>query len=317
METFCTIITSDYLPKALVLYKSLWEYNKNVTLQVLVADNNPVPAISSAFTGINIIDLNSLSANPLLKRIYEKYAYPYIDHFRWALKPILLSYLIERFNKVVYVDCDIFFANNYAFIFNELDTSPILLTPHWQNINPLSDESSFVSTFTEGIFNAGFIGANKNSVEALNWWAQACHFKMGTFHNIGIQDDQKYLDIFPVFFENTKILRHKGCNVAAWNTQECKRTLVNGNVLINKEFPIIFIHFNDMLIKQVLKGHDPLLAPFLNNYKKMFEIEGFSLFSYTEGINYYLNSSALTQLKWKLRVRSRIKSFFYRLAERI
>jgi hypothetical protein len=317
MNTFCTIITADYLPKAIVLYKSLKVYDENVLLEVLIVDEHNSSSLAPVPEGIHIVSVKNLSGNPLLDSIYERYAHPYIDHFRWALKPLFLSYLIERFDKVIYVDCDIYFTNDYTFLLRELDQSSVLLTPHWHSIDPVKNERSFIATFTEGIFNAGFIAVNKHSTDALQWWLHACHFKMGSFANIGIQDDQKYLDIFPVFFEGTKIIQHKGCNVAAWNTENCRRTLINGNVLINDEFPIIFIHFNDMLIKQILRGHDPLLVPFLDQYVKLFEAEGFSLSSFTKEINYYLTASAIKKLKWKLKTRARIKSLLYKLAQRV
>jgi hypothetical protein len=316
MQCFCTIITADYFPKAIVLYKSLQEHNKNITLQILIADTNTVTSASRILPGITKTDLTSFATDPFFKSIYEKYAHTDIDSFRWALKPLFLRHLLEKkFNKVIYIDCDIFFTNNFDFLFDELETSSVLLTPHWQTINPLINETAFLSTFTNGIFNAGFIGVNKNGIPALNWWAEACHFKMGAFNSIGIQDDQKYLDIFPVFFEKTKILRHKGCNVAAWNTQECKRTLINGQVLINDEFPVIFIHFNDMLINQILKGHDKLLIPFFDQYTGLFEKEGFSLFTFTKEVKKYAEPSLVIKLKWNLKLRTRLKRFFYRIAE--
>ncbi|MES1219866.1 MAG: hypothetical protein ABUT20_30475 [Bacteroidota bacterium] len=318
MQTFCTIITADHFPKAVVLFKSLKEFNDEMTLQVLVADDGNILPGNAALGGIKMITLNNLSGNSQFEGLYKKYAHINIDQFRWALKPLLLRHLIETgFNKVIFVDCDIFFVNKYDFLFDELQNSSVILTPHWQNINPLVNETTFISTFTNGIFNAGFIGVNSESLPALNWWAEACHFKMGALSDLGIQDDQKYLDIFPVYFEKTKILRHKGCNIAPWNNYICKRTLVNGQVLINEEFPIIFIHFNHVLIKEILKGHDNLLLPFLNKYKEMFEQEGFSIETFMKDFSNYAKASPLLRLKWKARVRTRIKRYFFRLAESI
>ncbi len=85
----------------------------------------------------------------------------------------------------------------------------------------------------------------------MRWWANACHFMMGSHVNYGIHDDQKYLDVFPILFETTKIIRHRGCNIGAWNIEESKREIVNGTVLINREFPVIFIHFDGMMIQSI------------------------------------------------------------------
>jgi hypothetical protein len=97
-----------------------------------------------------------------------------------------------------------YFFNDYDFLFEELDESVILLTPHWRNSNTFLGSESFMSLFTHGIFSAGFIGANKGGLSALQWWANACHFMMAPKPEIGIYDDQKYLDVLPVLFKNVK-----------------------------------------------------------------------------------------------------------------
>ena len=74
--------------------------------------------------------------------------------------------------------------------------------------------------------------------------------------------------------EKCYIIRDRGCNVAAWNKQECKRTLVDGKVLINGEHTVKFIHFVPDTIKNILNGKDKLLRPHLRKYlDKMLEIE--------------------------------------------
>src|SRR5262249_10351402 len=138
-NTFCTIITADYYPYAVALYKSLKKYDPSVTLQVLVADNRPVAA-KGDFPGIGLIPVSSLEDYPLVESLYKKYAHINLDLFRWSLKPVFMSYLFgQGFDKVLFTDCDIFFFNNYDFLFEQLDRSDFLLTPHWYNSNPLTD----------------------------------------------------------------------------------------------------------------------------------------------------------------------------------
>jgi len=278
---------------------------KNATDEYLI--NHP---------GIHLYYPENIFNYELVQEIYKKYAHQNIDNFRWALKPVFISYLLDKgFEKVLYTDCDIYFFNDYAFLFTELNTASILLTPHWRNSDPLIDEESFFSLFKDGIFNAGFIGANKNGIPALQWWAKVCHFKMEANPLQGIYDDQRYLDVLPVKFEDVKIIRNRGCNIGAWNEEECKRILVNGVVLINKEYPIIFIHFNNMLMQQILKGHDALLLPYLTEFKESFEINGSHLFDFMKSMDYYLNANIFIRLKWKLLIRTRLKRLLVRLAD--
>ena len=316
MNTFCTIITAGYYPYAVALYKSLLKYNEQATLHVLIADNKGIDKQLVHYPGIKLVTTQELSGDIAIADLYNRYAHINMDFFRWAGKPLFLLHLLQTgYDKVIFLDCDIFFFNDYTFLLTELESSGILLTPHWRTPHPLIDEKSFIALFTNGIFNAGFIGASQKGIPALQWWAGACHFKMGEVPALGIHDDQKYLDILPVLFETVKIVRHRGCNLASWNVNECKRELINGNLLINGEYPIIFIHFSQILANEILRGHDPLLLPYLTNYKIVFEEDGSKLSDFMNELDTHLKAGILKKIKWKLKARTRIKRFFYKLAQ--
>lgn len=317
-NTFCTIITADYYPKALALYSSLQQFERPVQLQVLVADNKPVHQTGPIPEGIVLTTASDLSGYPLVNELYNKYAFADIDSFRWSLKPVFVSYLLEqKFNKVLYLDCDMYFFNDYEFLFSELNDASILLTPNWINSDPLIDKESFFSLFTSGFYSAGFFGANRSGLPALQWWARACHFMMGEHIPHGIRGDQKYLDIFPLKFETAKAIRHRGCNIGAWNYDECKRELVNGTVMINGEFPVIFIHFDDMMVKGILRGHDRLLLPHLEQYQKRFEENGYNLADFIGTIDTHIDASLIKRIKWNVKIKTRIKQALYKLSQKL
>lgn len=316
MQTFCTIITADYFPRALALYESVAKYNAEIELQILVADRKPLPVIADKFLKIKIRTVEELSDFPLVRDLYKKYAHINIDNFRWSMKPVFASWLLENgYDKLLYADCDMFFVNDYNFLFSELDTNTFLLTPHWKTTNPLVDEQSFLSTFTSGIFSAGFFGASKKGLPALRWWANACHFKMMPAIELGVHDDQRYLDLLPVIFEKTKIIRHRGCNIGAWNYEESVRALVDGQIMINEQYPVIFIHFDEMMVSSILKGHDKLLLPYLQQYEEAYRTNGYDLASYIKSLGSLKNVGLLKRTKWNLRFRTRIKEFLYKLAQ--
>jgi hypothetical protein len=317
-NSFCTIITADHYPRVLALYKSIVQFEPGIGLYVLIADNNPLPAEANPPAGITIINASQLSGYSLVDSLYRKYAHIRMDFFRWSLKPVFISYLLENgAEKLLYTDCDMFFFNDYHFLFSELDSSSVLLTPLWRNADPLVGKDSFLALFSSGIFTGGFIGASQQALPAMKWWAEACHFMMGAHPELGIHDDQRYLDILPVYFEGTKVIRHRGCTVGAWHYEECKRELVNGRVLINGEYPIIFIHFEDMLVSQILKGHDKLLLPYLNEYQKVFEDSGYKLQDFIKSVHNYATPGTVKKIKWALRPRTRIKNLLYKLASRL
>jgi len=317
-KTFCTIITADYFPCALALFKSIKKFDPDILLHVLVADNKPLPAGATIPAGMKIMTAQKLSGYSLVDSLYKKYAHIEMDFFRWSLKPVFISYLLEHgFERLLYTDCDMFFFNDYAFLFSELDSSSVLLTPYCLNADPLVNRNSFLALFSSGIFTAGFIGANQKALPAMKWWSEACHFQMGVHPELGIHDDQRYLDIFPVYFEGTKVIRHRGCTVGAWHYEESKRELVNGQLMINGKYPVIFIHFENMLVSQILKGHDRLLLPYLDEYKRVFEESGYKLSDFIKKVDSYAKPGAIKKLKWTLRPRTRLKSFLYKLASRL
>ena len=317
-NTFCTIITADYFPKALALYKSIKRYNQALALHVLIADDKTVSGTIAIPGDLIVVPLAQLQNYSLVSGLTNKYGNRHIDLFRWSLKPVFMHYLLENgFDKVLYMDCDLFFVNDYNFLFADLEDSSILLTPHWKNTDPIVDKDSFYSVFTDGIFNAGFIGASSRAKKALLWWSEACHFSMGYHPEHGIRDDQKYLDVFPVKFEAVKIVRHRGCNVAAWNYEECRREMVNGQLLINGEYPLIFIHFDSMMIQGILRGHDKLLQPYFEAYQKTFNECGIPLSEYIKIIDSHVNPGVFKKVKWKLRIRTRVKRMLRGLADRI
>jgi hypothetical protein len=315
MKTFCTIITADYLPFAKVLHGSLVKNAPDTSLQVLVIDKNDF----ESSINFEIHSIDEVLTSPVAKDIYKKYAHTNTDHFRWALKPVFISYLLQNgFEKVIYTDPDIYFVNNFSFLLDELETNNILLTPHWATLNPLVNEDSLKDVMLGGLYNAGFIGVNKKGTEALNWWAEMCHFKTEDKPELGLFVDQKYLDIFPVQFSGVKIIKHQGCNLASWNIDSCKREIVNGKLLINQQFEPVFIHFNSETIANIFKGYDKLLHPFLDEYLNLLKNEGLD---FQDKKNKNLNTSKyyspFLRLKYKLHLRTRLKRFLFKLAEKL
>jgi hypothetical protein len=295
----------------------LKKFDQEVSLYVLVADDKSLPVHDSE-TGIKILPVSQLRGYPLTEELYNKYAHIRMDFFRWSLKPILMNYLLETgFEKVLFVDCDIFFFKDYRLLFEALNQSAIILTPHWYSISPAINENEFAQLLTSGFFNAGFIGSNRSGLPALQWWANACHYKMSECKAERVYVDQRYLDLFPLLFENVKILPHKGCNLGAGNDEACKRILVENTLLIDGKYPVVFVHFYKSLIEQILKGYDPLLVPYFNEYKAVFEESGVPLQHFMGSLAKQLQPPVMMQLKWKLRIRTRIKAALYNLAHKL
>ncbi len=267
----CTIITADYGHYALNLYDSLRQFDPDITFAIFISKGEFKEDILkkiNANDNIFIIDYNSIDYNELLEKLKDKYLEEFHDAFRWGMKPVLINHLLKKYQKVIYVDSDIYFYNSYNFLFDELEKNNVLLTPHWRSSVPTIEYSNFVHNFRDGLYNAGFVAAAQGAQDAMSWWAKMVLFKCEVNRREGFYVDQRYLDLLPILFDKVKVLKHRGCNVANWNKIECKRTVdENNEVLINNKYPIVFIHFTNTMLTGIYYENDVLLEPFLLKYR--------------------------------------------------
>jgi hypothetical protein len=261
---FCTITTQSHLYKAHALAESINKQPGEPILHILIVDSE---TIGSPQKNCKYWKLSEISLSESARKIIEKYK-SNKDKLRWSLKPVFLKHLLEKqaINSVIYLDNDVFFYSDYRFIFDLLSLHSFLLTPHYYKNDPRSEQNWFEANFRVGLYNAGFIGVNGTAKNTLQWWAECCIYRCEKNSFRGLFDDQKYLDLIPVMEETAFIMRHQGCNVAGWNTELCRREVINNEIRINGKFPIVFIHFNDTTIREVVKGKDKILLPFYREY---------------------------------------------------
>lgn len=268
-KAFCTTITPDYYPYALALIRSIQQFGK-YPFFVHISSGSPSQFNPKEIPPHTVFLFNKdICKEGLGKRIFDKYAHVYMDWFRWSMKPVIMHYILEKklAEKLIFVDSDMYFFNNPQFLFKELDTARFLVTPHWRSSDPEIDTGHFLLLYTNGLYNGGFCGANKDALPILRWWAKACEYFCVDDPFRGLYVDQIHLNLIPVYFEGVKIIRHKGCNIAWWNRYECKRTRgKNGKTVINDTYPIVFIHFTGKTIRCIIEGNDPLLSPYLEKY---------------------------------------------------
>lgn len=272
MEAICTIITGDYGHYALALYDSILKFNASVHFYIFVSEGNLEENIKNEISkrsSISVLRSKDFKDSVLTEKLYDKYAANFHDALRWGMKSILMNYLLNStYERVIYVDCDIHFFSDFSFLFEDLKTYNVLLSPHYRSSNPLIDEENFRLNFLDGIYNGGFVGASKQGMKALKYWGELCLFKCEINRNEGYYVDQRYLDILPTRFNGVGHIKHKGCNVANWNQEDCKRTKQeDSRVLINDKYPIVFIHFTKSFFRGVLNGTDTLLLPYLEEYR--------------------------------------------------
>lgn len=277
-KTVCTISTTSHLAKTKVLYDSVRAFFPDIFFNVLITDNVFEEEKNDSKTNLKYYRLNDISVNNnLAKSIISKYGGSR-DKLRWSLKPVFMNLLLnEGFEKVIYVDNDIYFVNHFDFLFDELNNNNILLSPHWRPDNPFEEPLWFETNFRDGIYNAGFFGANKYAVKSLEWWANACLYKCEKNYRHGLFDDQKYLDMMPVIEPKTRVIHHLGCNIAYWNIKKAIRYNEENELKLPDGNKPVYIHFADCTIAAILSDEDPLLLPILNEYILKLNEKGFNL----------------------------------------
>lgn len=261
---FCTIITRSHLGWALALADSLRQWDSALPFTILITDVDSAEGIDmGGRSNTSIVVLNELMHRPLCRAITTKYA-EQSDELRWSMKPVLMAHLLERYTKVIYGDCDLHFYSDPAWLWKELDTSNVLLSPHWRSAVATVDRPNFDLLYVGGLYNGGFVAASRGGVPALDAWAANCAEVCIKDFTQGQYVDQTHLNLLPVYFDGVQVLKHRGCNVANWNMVECAREAdVDGTVLINGTYPIVFIHFTRSMIDGIVSGVDGLLMPHL------------------------------------------------------
>ena len=263
---YCTVVTPDHIDKSIALHRSLRLHDDAAATFVLVT--GPCPSINEP--GLTTHSLEMLAAaDPIIQAIVAKYA-TMADELRWSLKSAYLRRLIlDDSHPVIYLDCDICFFGSPEPLWHALDGGAVLLTPHWRLRDPDVSIHNFRLNYLDGLFNAGCVGATRGGVSALEWWARACLSACENAREKGLFNDQRYLDLLPVYFDDVVISRHRGCNVADWNRHLVRQRTDEG--IFVDGWPLVFVHFTRNTIAAITSGRDPVLVECLSEYTALLD----------------------------------------------
>ena len=242
----CTSMCSNYLPKAMVLAKSLKESNPEVKMLVCLLERE-IPQIATDFQYFDFVVL----AKDLGFENFDKFIFKHsIVEAATSIKGQLFVYMLNHFldeEKFVYLDPDIKVTGELKELEEALVKKEIVLTPHLchpeDHIDAVMDNE--LCALQHGVFNLGFLGLKKGneSLKFANWWAS--RLNMFCYDDIprGIFTDQKWIDLAPCFFD-LFILKHSGYNAAPWNMSKRKIKIdEEGKYYANNE-PLRFFHFS-------------------------------------------------------------------------
>jgi hypothetical protein len=236
-----TVCNIAYLPKALVLADSLHEHN-HTRLNVILFDKKQDLTPHPETVDITWVEDLGVSEWKQLAFIYD------IIEFSTSLKPHIALKLLEKHARVIFLDPDTAVYSPLDPILKDLETSPVVLTPHYIKPQPDTEGESDLAMMRFGSFNLGFFAVRQGSeaTNFLNWWNRRCIDFCFMESQFGLSTDQKWVSIAPCFFDFLKISFNPGYNAAPWNTFERTLTEKNGDqYMVNTDYPLVFFHFSN------------------------------------------------------------------------
>jgi hypothetical protein len=239
-----TICSTNFMAKALALRESYLTFHPESDFYILIVDRKH-DRFGSLAPDVNILWVEDLGIKD-----FSHYAMKFdILELNTNVKPTILSSLLLHYNKVLYLDPDIYFYGTLQPVFTDLESHSIVITPH--TLTPIMDgkrpaETDFIRF---GTYNLGFVGVSKceEGFKFLEWWSKRC-LEHGFYEpQRGLSTDQKWIDLAPSFFPGLKILRDPGLNVAFWNLHERVVSNRGGIWMVNEECPLRFFHFSSFI----------------------------------------------------------------------
>lgn len=244
---FCTLFDSGYLTRGLSLIESLTRTESNFHLYILTMDENSHNVITKLnIKNVSVISLDSFESAELLSIKASRTKGEYC----WTCTPHLIKYCIDHFDleHCTYLDADTYFFNSPRILLSENPSKSILITNH--NYTPAYDQ-----TVKSGKYCVQFMyfKNDQSGLTALNWWRDKCTEWCYARHEDGKFGDQKYLDDWPVRFNNVHELESRGGCLAPWNIQQfvVGRNLENITERSSSQlYQIGFYHFHDLKVYQ-------------------------------------------------------------------
>lgn len=246
MQEYVTLFDTNYLPRGLVLYRSLARTVPDFRLRVVCLDLETASTLQKLelpwLETIPLVELEA--AHPELLAVKSGRSR---TEYAWTLTPASCLFALERdsaLQEITYLDADLMFFADPEPFFSELNGDSVLITPHrfstqWQHLEPLS-----------GTYNVQFMTFRRDDrgLATLRWWHERCIEWCFQRHEDGKFGDQKYLDDWPKRFAGIHVLEHPGGGLAPWNVanHELADRTVDGRQLV-------FFHYHGLHLHRTIR----------------------------------------------------------------
>lgn len=241
MLHFCTLFDSNYLARALAMYRSLERHCPAFHLYVFAFDQKTEEVLQVlALKNITVVSLQEFEDADLLAVKSGRTRAEYC----WTSTSSTIRYVLQNYKTphCIYLDADLYFYANPKLLIDEMPAdNAVLITAH--RYTPAYDKSALSGKYCVQFM---YFRNDTAGLEVLEWWRNAClewcfnRFEDGKF------GDQKYLDDWTTRFSTVHELQHLGGGLAPWNIQQYR--LSPDNKLTDKNsqisFEAVFFHFH-------------------------------------------------------------------------
>ena len=195
-----TICAKNYLAQAITLRESFKKHNKE-DFFIFLSDDVAGEDLKTA----DVVELNE-SWIPKWREMAFKYN---VIEFSTAIKPFCFGKLFsEGFQKVIYLDPDMYVVKDLQFIWDTLDNKSIMLTPHFFEIyeGEFTGAVSDNSILSVGIYNLGYcaLANTENGKKIVTWWKNKLQDQCYDDRDDGTIVDQKWMTFIPAFFPDSR-----------------------------------------------------------------------------------------------------------------
>lgn len=239
---YCTYFDANYLPRGVLMIRSLKRYDPTAVVYVLCFDNACYKAmVALNLDGVRPIALSELlNADPEFAKARENRTQ--IEWYFTATS-CWVSFLINKLptvSRIIYLDADLYFYASPEFLIDEARDASVHIIEH--RFSP-----RWVNLAAFGRFNVGWIGFTNSEegrqlisdyrANCLEW----CYDRLEG-DRFG---DQKYLDKWPADYAGCCISQIKGANVAWWNLHNAQPRQFGDRVYVGSD-QLIFFHFQEI-----------------------------------------------------------------------
>lgn len=239
MHNFCTLFDSNYLTRALALYRSLEKTGEDFMLYAVCFDELAHQILLKYnLPKLVLIRLDEFES-PELRAVKNQRT---AGEYCWTCTPHVIRYVLDTFDLsvVTYLDADLCFYAKPSLLLQEWEQSgaSVLITSH--RYTPRYDQSE-----ASGIYCVQFMTfkADERGLTVLQWWQERCLEWCYNRVEDGKFGDQKYLDDWLQRFEGVHVLSHLGGGVAPWNVQQYRLSKRSDHLYVD-DSPLVFYHFH-------------------------------------------------------------------------